>query len=102
MPAANKPKRKKARKFPTISKALLLKAARFGPAWNFNRQLDDKKIAAIPDRRYRIVMTIPHFHAWMQPREEHRRLVVELPGAFACVDVPLAFFERVVKQAFAA
>lgn len=84
---------------PTISKALLLEAAKSATKWDYNRQLCDKSIAEIPNRRYKIVKAFPHFHAFFQPVPEHRRIVWENDkGGLSFVDVPMSFFGRVVMD----
>ena len=96
MPKTMHRKNRTSRKQPTISKALLMEAAKKGPLWDYNRQLDDKKLSSIADRRYPILEVLPHFHAFMKPVEEHRRLVVEINDAIAIVDVPMDFYQRVI------
>lgn len=87
---------------PTISKALLLEAAKLGPKWDYNRQLCDKKIAELPNGRYKIVDTLPHYHAYFQRVPEHRRLMVQMPKGYCFVDVPMSFFGRVVDDSLKA
>ena len=87
---------------PTISKALLLEAAQAATVWNYNRQLDDKAIAEIPNGRYKIVETMPHNHAFFERVPEHRRLMVQMPKGYCFVDVPMPFFGRIVKDSIKA
>ncbi len=94
-----KSRKKTAAKTPTISKALLLEAAKKGLRWGYNRQLDDVAIARIPDRLYPILGYIEHFHSAGKPVAEHRRLFVNIKGSFSAVDMPVDFFERVVAAA---
>lgn len=83
---------------PTISKALLLEAAKAATQWGYNRQLCEKKIARISAGRYQVVMVIPHYHAFFEPVAEHRRLMVQIGKSYCFADVPMEFYQRVVSE----
>jgi len=82
-----------------FTKELLQEAARSAEKWDFNRQLSQEAMDALPSNgRYRVELWLTHQHRHGEPAEEHIRAQVAMnaapKGGVAFVDMPVEFWDR--------